>query len=229
MTILFKHWLILISTVNSGGNFKFQIHQIRYFFSIIGICSNGKILLTASKVGFNPSSSVAVEIEKGSSRIELTLTKVSLPRLLINPQSKIRFVGQSARLCCSGIDSVVPTCSNCNCVSSAQHDNVEKFPLRIFWYKNEELLDEGEKYNQTSTDLKLKNIQKSDAGTYFCQVANNAGAIRSPKVRIDVRESDESTCLPPKVNAKIYPDVFNFRFIPLKSARQLNLNKETAL
>ncbi|CBY37621.1 unnamed protein product [Oikopleura dioica] len=119
-------------------------------FSIIGICSNGKNSLMASKVGFNPSSSIPVEIQERSSRVEITLSKVSLPRLLVNPQSKIRFVGQSARLCCS-----------------AQDDDSGNFPLRLFWYKNEELIDEGERYNQTSTDLKLVKIKKIGCGNVY--------------------------------------------------------------
>ena len=87
-----------------NGEFRLEIFQYLFerFSRIFGICSNGKNSLMASKVGFNPSSGVPVQIDENSSRIELALSKVSLPRLLVNPQSKIRFVGQSARLCCSG-------------------------------------------------------------------------------------------------------------------------------
>ncbi|CAG5109469.1 Oidioi.mRNA.OKI2018_I69.chr2.g4002.t1.cds [Oikopleura dioica] len=151
-------------------------------FSITGVCSNGDNSLTASKVGFNPRPANPVEISVGSARVEIRLEHVSLPRILINPQPKIRFVGQSARLCCS-----------------AQDDGSGTFPLRVNWYFNNKLVEEGEAYNQTSTDLKLSDIRKEDAGEYFCQVTNNAGVIRTQKVKLEVKEKSESSCLPPKV------------------------------
>ncbi|CBY13851.1 unnamed protein product [Oikopleura dioica] len=50
---------------------------------------------------------------------------------------------------------------------NAQDDDSGNFPLRLFWYKNEELIDEGERYNQTSTDLKLVKIKKIGCGNVY--------------------------------------------------------------
>ena len=56
--------------------------------------------------------------------------------------------------------------------------------LSIKWYKDGQLIKEGQKYNETSTDLKLSKLSTDDAGVYMCKASNRAGIDASPKVEV---------------------------------------------
>ena len=122
--------------------------------SINGICSNGDNSLTASKIGFNPSDGVPIEIEEGSSRVEFTLLKVSLPRLLVNPQSKIRFIGQSARLCCSGTLPWFPRDENVSSPLLGYFLTPQDPPP--FWFKKSEASLLSNKFSFKKSEAKLR-------------------------------------------------------------------------
>ena len=69
------------------------------------------------------------------------------------------------KLCCTGQDNGSGT-------------------LSIKWYKDGQLIKEGQKYNETSTDLKLAKLSADDAGVYMCKASNRAGIDASPKVEV---------------------------------------------
>ncbi|XP_067674212.1 hemicentin-1-like isoform X2 [Haliotis asinina] len=64
-------------------------------------------------------------------------------------------------------------------------------PFGVTWYKNSQFLDRTNPAysggaNVTSPHLTISNIQKSDAGTYHCEVPNQMGRTRSNNVTVRV-------------------------------------------
>ena len=108
---------------------------------------------------------VIIKIPEG----KVTHDLINYPRfifqLIKNQLIKTRYVGQSVKLCCTGQDNGSGT-------------------LSIKWYKDGQLIKEGQKYNETSTDLKLSKLSADDAGVYMCKASNRAGIDASPKVEV---------------------------------------------
>ena len=66
--------------------------------------------------------------------------------------------------------------------------------LRVQWYKNQQLIPYGKSYNQTFSDLRIKNIIKSDGGIYQCKAVNKAGIDMSQEIEITVKATTEKVC-----------------------------------
>ena len=49
-------------------------------------------------------------------------------------------------------------------------------------------------YNDSSTDLTIASVSKSDAGVYQCKAVNQAGVDLSQEVEITVMAETETTC-----------------------------------
>ncbi|XP_049561842.1 cartilage intermediate layer protein 1 isoform X4 [Orcinus orca] len=96
------------------------------------------------------------------------------PYIVMNPKAKARRAGQSVSLCCKATGKPKPD--------------------KYLWYHNSTLLDPS--LYKHESKLVLRNLQRDQAGEYFCKAQSDTGAAKSHVARLTVIAPDETPCNP---------------------------------
>ncbi|XP_030312660.1 cartilage intermediate layer protein 1 isoform X3 [Calypte anna] len=144
----------------------------RGMFRIPGVCPDGKNTLKIKKAKYATSTVTIPESTRRNLGIQVKLQRSGKPYVFRSPEDKARRVGQSVSLCCEALGSPSPD--------------------RYFWYHNGSLLDPSSyKYRN---NLILKNLNRDQAGEYFCKASSAGGSAKSRPAKLSVIGRQEAPC-----------------------------------
>ncbi|XP_023353831.1 cartilage intermediate layer protein 1 [Sarcophilus harrisii] len=143
-------------------------------FRIPGLCPDGKTVLKITKAKFAPILLTMPKTNKKMATVSAEFARAELPYIVKNPETKARKTGQSVSFCCKATGKPSP----------------EKY----FWYHNNTLLDPS--LYKYESNLILKNLQKEQAGEYFCKAQSDAGVVKSQIARLTIIAPNEPSCNP---------------------------------
>ncbi|XP_002738542.1 cartilage intermediate layer protein 1-like [Saccoglossus kowalevskii] len=140
-------------------------------FHVEGLCIRGSVLIvqklkfTRKTYALPPTTNNAANY----SNVVIVLEKNAHPFITVNPENKIRHVGQSVGFCCDGYGSPNPSYYE--------------------WFKDGDILED---WSYTiNTSLLLNNLTVSDAGTYTCRINSDIGAAYSLPAVLDIYDDPD--------------------------------------
>ncbi|XP_045182009.2 cartilage intermediate layer protein 1-like [Mercenaria mercenaria] len=141
-------------------------------FRVDGICiMNEKIVVQA--LGHKSLEAVPSEVNLTHWTLNATIETYVAPVFNVNPENKIRLVGQDFTLCCSAVG----------------HPS----PLAYKWYKNgKELENQG-----VDGTLTVLSSTKDDAAVYKCTTESEAGISQSSEAIVSIKDDSVDSCGPP--------------------------------
>ncbi|XP_072031342.1 cartilage intermediate layer protein 1-like [Amphiura filiformis] len=139
-------------------------------FEIIGVCSTPQMFLV-SKQMFTSMEKQSTFISPTTSSLYVTLQRIELPYISVQPENKIRHIGDSVGFCCLG-DSVSP---------------IKKFE----WFQNGDIIETA---LSNGDSLIIDKLDTGHAGTYTCRVENEMGAVYSEPAILTVIDSTTTSC-----------------------------------
>ncbi|XP_051484837.1 cartilage intermediate layer protein 1 [Apus apus] len=144
----------------------------RGMFRIPGVCPDGKNTLKIKKAKYATSTVTIPESNRRNLGIQVQLQRSGKPYILRSPEDKARRVGQSVALCCDALGSPAPD--------------------RYLWYHNGSLLDPS--LYKYKNNLILKNLNRDQAGEYFCKASSAGGSAKSRSAKLAVIGRQEAAC-----------------------------------
>lgn len=143
-------------------------------FRVPGLCPDGKSILKITKAKFAPITLTMPKTSRKSATVSAEFTRAELPYIVKNPKTKARRAGQNVALCCKATGKPSPD--------------------QYFWYHNNTLLDPS--LYKHESKLVLRNLQRDQAGEYFCKAQSDSGAAKSNIAQLTVIAPDEAPCNP---------------------------------
>ncbi|XP_028812339.1 cartilage intermediate layer protein 1 [Denticeps clupeoides] len=143
-------------------------------FRIPGICPDGNSTLMVKLQNHNPQTVIVPYSRDRTSVIHVKLDRAKKPYVVKNPEHKMRRAGQTAAFCCKVAGTPEPD--------------------QYQWYHNGTLLDK--KYLNYDSTLVLRNLQRSQAGEYYCRTSSEAGTVKSKPATLTVLGQGEASCNP---------------------------------
>ncbi|XP_029092450.1 cartilage intermediate layer protein 1 isoform X3 [Monodon monoceros] len=143
-------------------------------FRVPGLCPDGKSILKITKTKFAPIRLTMPKTRLKAATIKAEFMRAETPYIVMNPKAKARRAGQSVSLCCKATGKPKPD--------------------KYFWYHNSTLLHPS--LYKHESKLVLRNLQRDQAGEYFCKAQSDTGAAKSHVARLTVIAPDETPCNP---------------------------------
>uniref|UniRef100_A0A8C6AZ07 ATP-dependent clpX-like chaperone, mitochondrial n=1 Tax=Monodon monoceros TaxID=40151 RepID=A0A8C6AZ07_MONMO len=133
-------------------------------FRVPGLCPDGKSILKITKTKFAPIRLTMPKTRLKAATIKAEFMRAETPYIVMNPKAKARRAGQSVSLCCKATGKPKPD--------------------KYFWYHNSTLLHPS--LYKHESKLVLRNLQRDQAGEYFCKAQSDTGAAKSHVARLTV-------------------------------------------
>ncbi|XP_028920452.1 cartilage intermediate layer protein 1 [Ornithorhynchus anatinus] len=143
-------------------------------FRVPGLCPDGRSVLRLTKAKFAPLDLTVPKTGRKEASVQARFSRAGIPYITKNPQTKARRVGQSVSLCCKAVGTPSPN--------------------KYLWYHNGTLLEPS--VHRYDNSLMLKNLQKDQAGEYFCKASSPAGSVKSQVAKLSVIDAHEPACNP---------------------------------
>ncbi|XP_023699974.2 cartilage intermediate layer protein 1 isoform X1 [Paramormyrops kingsleyae] len=142
-------------------------------FSLRGICSGERTLVTVTKEKFAPVTVPSSSNSTGRSWVRAVVRSSEKPYVVKHPEDKVRYEGQRVAFCCKATG--IPA------------------PNKYYWYHNGTLLDRASyKYEE---DLVLRDLKPKQSGQYYCKASSDTGSIKSSPAFLTVFDKDSPTCV----------------------------------
>ncbi|XP_048811880.1 cartilage intermediate layer protein 1 isoform X1 [Lagopus muta] len=141
-------------------------------FRIPGVCPDGSNTLKIKKAKYTTAAITVPETNRKNLALQVQLKRSGKPYVFKSPDDKARRVGQSVSLCCNAVGTPAPD--------------------RYLWYHNGSLLDPS--IYRYKNNLILKNLNRGQAGEYFCKAISDGGSAKSQPATLSVIGKQEAAC-----------------------------------
>nr|XP_020649780.1 cartilage intermediate layer protein 2-like [Pogona vitticeps] len=141
-------------------------------FTVRGICADSSLNIRATLDRFAPGQARMVTNTSSLSWVEIVLRRLEKAYMVVHPESKVRTAGQTVRLCCRARGYPVPK--------------------KYYWYHNGTLLDR--KVYRYNSSLVLRDLERSQAGSYHCKAGNDHSSIKSSIAYLTVVDPGVPSC-----------------------------------
>uniref|UniRef100_A0A8C2UD47 Cartilage intermediate layer protein n=1 Tax=Coturnix japonica TaxID=93934 RepID=A0A8C2UD47_COTJA len=142
-------------------------------FRIPGVCPDGKNTLKVKKAKYITAAITVPETNRKNLANEVDFSPpAGKPYVFKSPDDKARRVGQSVSLCCNAVGTPAPD--------------------RYLWYHNGSLLDPS--MYRYKNNLILKNLNREQAGEYYCKAVSDGGSAKSQPATLSVIGKQEAAC-----------------------------------
>uniref|UniRef100_A0A8C9LFA5 Cartilage intermediate layer protein n=1 Tax=Pavo cristatus TaxID=9049 RepID=A0A8C9LFA5_PAVCR len=142
-------------------------------FRIPGVCPDGKNTLKIRKAKYTTAAITVPATNRRNLALQVAFSPpAGKPYVFKSPDDKARRVGQSVSLCCNAVGTPAPD--------------------RYLWYHNGSLLDPS--IYRYKNNLILKNLNRGQAGEYFCKAVSDGGSAKSQPATLSVIGKQEAAC-----------------------------------